>query len=112
MENTKTRMKEINQNTYAIYIFRKSKNAARLPQWEKIKATTSLKRAMLYVRLLNRNKAFEKIEIKKRYFLESENRYVGATIGAIEKGQSFWQTTKNKVTMFTLNVKCALNTTC
>ncbi len=111
MGSTHTKMTHIGQSTYAIYIFQTSKQAGRMPQWKRIKATKSLKRAMLYVRLLSRNAAFEKIEIKKRYFLKSENRYVGATIGAIEKGQTFWQNAKNTLTLFVLETKCALGET-
>lgn len=101
-------MTEIGSNAYTVYIYHESKNPARLARWEKIKATKSLKRAILYAKTLDKRKTFERIEIKERHFLKNHGCYADTTICAFRKNSRLWETLKNKCALMILGARCML----
>jgi len=83
-------MKHHHLTSYDIYIYRKSTNQYRLPKWERIKATNSMKRAVTYAQILQKRGLYEKVEVKKRFFSKSENKFIGKTIRTYKGQPKLW----------------------
>ncbi len=77
--------KPASSSEYAIYVYHKPTNKTRLPQWERVGATKSMKRAIMQARLLHRQKKYERIEVKERSFCSTENRFKGKTLRSYER---------------------------
>lgn len=88
-------VKSHNPPSYDIYIYRKPINQYRLPQWERIKATDSIKRAIKYAQILQKRGLYEKVEIKKRVFSKSKNKFIGKTICTYTGAPKIWATLFN-----------------
>lgn len=76
----KTSKKQENQAEYSVYIFPKDEKSLSMPKWKKASVTRNARRAMKHAKLLKYKKKYHRIEVKKCFYCESENRRVGKTI--------------------------------
>jgi len=76
---------------YSIYVYYPPKNNKCLSQWEKRGTTRNAKRAIKCAKLLQGNKQYKKIEIKKRFFSHKEEKFIGETTHIYKENKGTWE---------------------
>lgn len=76
---------------YAVYIFYKENTRGRLPYWEKIKETGTFERAQKYAKALQRKNKYARVEVKKWFFCEQQNRIIGRTVRVYDEASVSWR---------------------
>ncbi|MCK5384684.1 MAG: hypothetical protein KAJ29_03845 [Alphaproteobacteria bacterium] len=77
-----------NSSKYAVYIFYPNPNKNCSPQWRKVGATHSAKRAVKQARLLHKKQQYQRIEVKECSFSKDQNRNLCKTIRVYNKKHS------------------------
>lgn len=77
-------MGQAQQIEYSVYVFHDGKSKKGKDKWEKVSVTENMDKAMKSAEDLINNRTYPKVEVKKKFFDEKNNRTVDVTLRVLE----------------------------
>ena len=69
---------------YSVYVFHDAKSKKSKSTWEMVDVTPNMDKALNYAEELISKRAYPKVEVKKKFFDEKNNRTVDVTLKVLE----------------------------